>query len=172
MAAVLLLNASYEPLKVISWQRAVTLFFSDKVEIVEEYSHEIRSVSLAIKAPSVVRLLSYVNIGQKSPPLSRFNIFARDGFKCQYCTKPLNTGTATLDHVLPRSKGGKTRWTNVVCCCKPCNTKKGSKTPEQAGMKLLKKPEQPHWLPVLHVKLNGRIPRSWNIFLAALTRKE
>lgn len=169
MMSVLLLNASYEPLRVISWQRAVLLFFTDKVEIVEEYDHEIRSVSIAIKAPAVVRLLRYVKIGQRRPPLSRFNILARDGFCCQYCGKPLTSRDATLDHVTPRSKGGKTAWDNVVCACRPCNIKKGSRLPSQAGMRLQRPPRQPDWLPVLQVKLHGNIPHSWHTFLGSKT---
>ena len=167
MGAVLLLNASFEPLRVISWQRAVCLFFLDKIEVLEEYDHEIRAVSVAIKAPAVVRLLSYVKAGKRVPPFSRFNIMARDGFKCQYCTKALSTKEATLDHVVPRSKGGTTCWENMVCCCKACNIKKGSRTPEQVKMKLLKKPVRPGWLPVLQLRLNGKVHPSWETFLKA-----
>ncbi|MCB0328964.1 MAG: HNH endonuclease [Bdellovibrionales bacterium] len=170
MGAVLLLNASFEPLKVISWQRAVCLLFLDKIEILEEYDHEIRSVSIAIKAPAVVRLLSYVKAGSRVPPFSRFNIFARDGFQCQYCRKMLTSKEATLDHVLPRSHGGKTSWDNVVCCCRACNIKKGSRTPEQAKMKLLKKPVRPGWLPVLQLRLNGKYHPSWEIFLETYSK--
>lgn len=170
MGAVLLLNASYEPLRVISWQRAVTLFFSEKVEIVEEYEHEIRSVSVAIKAPAVVRLLRYVKIGRRTPPFSRFNILARDSFECQYCRESLTSKSATLDHILPRSRGGKTSWENVVCCCKSCNVTKGSRTLKEAGMKLLKKPIRPDWLPVLQIRLNGNVPNTWEIFLSSYSR--
>jgi 5-methylcytosine-specific restriction endonuclease McrA len=165
MTSVLLLNASFEPLRVISWQRAVTLFFSGKVEVVEEYDHEIHSVSLVIKAPSVVRLLNYINIGRKRPPLSRVNVLARDSFTCQYCAVSITPKNATIDHVLPRSKGGKTSWTNVVCCCKKCNLTKGARTPEQANMQLRTKPRQPDWLPVLEFKLHGGIPNAWQSFL-------
>jgi len=168
MTAVLLLNASYEPLRVISWQRAVTLFFSEKVEILEEYEHEIRSVSIALKAPAVVRLLRYVSVGSRRPPFSRFNILARDNFSCQYCSRSLTTREATLDHVTPRSLGGGTSWSNVVCCCRTCNIKKGSRTLKQAGMTLLKEPRQPNWLPVLQMKFNGKVPDPWYNFLAAL----
>lgn len=164
---MLLLNASFEPLHVISWQRAVSLFFSDKVEIVEEYDHEIRSVSLAIKAPAVVRLLQYVKMGRRKPPFSRLNILARDLFRCQYCNTRLNSKDATLDHVVPRSKGGTTCWQNVVCSCRLCNTRKGSRSPQDAGMRLLKSPAQPDWLPVLKMKFNGQLPKSWRIFLSS-----
>jgi 5-methylcytosine-specific restriction endonuclease McrA len=165
LQTVLLLNASYEPLKVITWQRAVTMFFLGKVEVVEEYDHQIHSVSLVIKAPAVVRLLQFVNSGRRSPPLSRTNILARDNFQCQYCSKELAVKEATLDHVLPRSQGGKTSWENIVCACGACNRKKGGRTPKEARMKLLKMPVRPDWLPVLTIRLNGKIPLSWQLFL-------
>lgn len=166
MLSVLLLNASYEPLKVISWQRAVTMFFSGKVEVVDEYDHDIRSVSVVIKAPAVVRLLRFIRIGRKSPPLCRSNVLARDALECQYCGKPLSLKEATLDHVVPRSQGGKTVWENVVCCCPACNRKKGGRTPAEARMHLKLKPAKPDWLPVLIIKLHGKIPISWELFLA------
>lgn len=169
MGAVLLLNASFEPIKVISWQKAVCLFFTEKVEIIEEYEHEIRSVSVAIKAPAVVRLLKYVRAGERVPPFSRFNILARDGFKCQYCRVDLNVKQATLDHVIPRSKGGKTSFENVVCCCRTCNIKKGSRTPEQARMRLIREPFRPDWLPVLKFRFDGRIHPAWETFLSAFS---
>lgn len=165
MQSVLLLNASYEPLKVISWQRAVTMVFMGKVEIVDEYDHHIRSVSIIIKAPAVVRLLQFVKIGRKSPPLCRTNILARDNFECQYCGKVLMSKEATLDHVVPRSQKGKTSWENIVCCCPPCNRRKGGRTPAEAKMLLRKKPVKPDWLPVLNMRLNGKVPLSWQLFL-------
>lgn len=165
MQSVLLLNASYEPLKVISWQRAVTLFFMGKVEVVEEYDHHIRSVSLVLRAPAVVRLLQFVKIGRKSPPLCRANILARDDFECQYCGHELSSKEATLDHVVPRSQGGRTSWENIVCCCPSCNRRKGGRTPAEARMLLRKKPVKPDWLPVLNMRLNGKVPLSWQLFL-------
>jgi len=143
------------------------MFFMGKVEVIEEYDHNIRSVSLVIKAPAVVRLLKFVKLGRKSPPLCRSNILARDNFHCQYCRKDLTSREATLDHVIPRSQGGKTTWENIVCCCTHCNRRKGGHTPEQAGMRLIKKPEKPDWLPVLSLRFNGNIPQSWYDFLVA-----
>jgi len=167
LQTVLLLNASYEPLRVITWQRAVTLFFCGKIEVIEEYEHDIRSISLVIKAPAVVRLLEFIKVGKKTPPLSRTNILARDNFECQYCATVLSSKEATLDHVVPRSQKGNTSWENIVCCCATCNRKKGGRTPIQAQMLLRKKPVRPDWLPVLSVRLNGRIPKAWNNFLKA-----
>lgn len=172
MNSVLLLNSSFEPLKVISWQRAVGLFFSGKVEVLEEYDHPIRSVSIVIKAPAVVRLLQFVKIGQKTPPLSRVNVLARDGFICQYCNKRLTSKNATLDHILPKSMGGRTEWTNMVCCCKSCNNYKGCRTPEQAGMKLKRIPQRPDWLPVIRFKLESHVPGSWNLFVRHVSSKK
>lgn len=165
MQSVLLLNASYQPLRVISWQRAVTLVFSGKVEIIEEYDHNIRSVSLVIKAPAVIRLLKFARVGRKSPPLTRTNILARDNFECQYCGKAMASRESTLDHVIPRSQGGRSSWDNLVCCCPTCNRKKGGRTPSQAGMHLRSNPHRPDWLPVLCVSLRGKIPTSWHTFL-------
>jgi len=170
MQTVLLLNASYEPLKVISWQRAVSMFFMGKVEVIEEYDHDIRSVSLIIKAPAVVRLLSYIKIGRRAPPLSRTNLLARDGLECQYCAKQVCAREATIDHVVPRSQGGKTTWENVVCACAPCNRKKGGRTPAEAKMKLSTKPCRPDWLPVLNVRFHGKVPISWQNFLSQQLR--
>ncbi len=165
MGPVLLLSASYEPIQVISWQNAVCMFFLGKVEIIEEYDHDIRSVSIAIKAPAVVRLVKFFKSGRRAPPLSRANILARDNFQCQYCARELSAKESTLDHVIPRSRGGKTTWENIVCACATCNRRKGGQTPKEAHMKLLKAPIKPGWLPVLHIKLHGKIPPSWFTFL-------
>jgi len=167
LATTLLLNASYEPLRVISWQRAITLSFLGKVEIVDSYQDkQVRSVSLALKMPAVVRLLRYVNLGKRKPPLSKLNLLARDEYRCQYCSKELNRQTTTVDHVIPRSQGGLTTWENVVISCSPCNRAKGGNTPKQARMKLLKKPVQPEWLPVLSIRFHKNLPEAWLVFLA------
>ena len=171
MSSVLLLNSSYEPVRVISWQRAICMFFMGKVEVVEEYDHDIRSVSLVIKAPAVVRLLTYAKIGRRTPPLSRTNILARDGFECQYCGKSLNSREATLDHVVPRSQGGGTNWTNLVTACAGCNRKKGGHTPAQAGMKLRHEPLKPGWLPVLQIGMRGNVPEPWKSWILDLAAK-
>lgn len=135
-----------------------------KVEVLDEYEHNIHSVSLVIKAPAVVRLLQFVNIGRRSPPLSRTNVLARDNFECQYCGDELSSKEATLDHVTPRSQNGPTTWDNIVCCCVECNRKKGGRTPKQAKMRLRKQPIKPEWLPVLQMRLNGSVPISWKLF--------
>lgn len=171
MQSVLLLNSSYEPLRVVPWQRAVTLVFGGKVEIVEEYDHHIRSISLVIRAPAVIRLLKYTRVGRKEPPLCRANLLARDNFECQYCSRDLSSKEATLDHVIPRSRGGRTSWENIVVACAPCNRKKGGRTPSEAHMPLRRKPTKPDWLPVLSVRFRGSIPEVWISFLGLATQR-
>ncbi|MBL7662813.1 HNH endonuclease [bacterium] len=161
----LLLNSSYEPLKVIHWQRALTLSFLGKAEVVEEYDRKIHAVSLSIKMPAVIRLLKYVTLSRRRPPLTKMNILARDNFRCQYCHSTLNYRSATLDHVVPRSQGGSTNWSNIVSACADCNRKKGSRTPQEAHMMLARRPVQPEWLPLISFKLNHRLPEAWLLFL-------
>ena len=163
--STLLLNASYEPLKIISWERAVTLFFLGKVEVIEQYERNIRSVSLVLKVPAVVRLLKYVRLGKRKAPLNKANLLSRDNYSCQYCSKKLNRIDATVDHIIPRSKGGSTSWTNVVIACESCNRKKGNKTPKEASMNLQSKPYIPDLLTVLNCEILLEIPPSWRVFL-------
>ena len=167
MDSTLLLNASYEPLKVISWQRAVTLLFLGKVEVLDEYNREVRSVSLAIRVPAVVRLLNFVRIGRHRPPLSKPNLLVRDDFSCQYCGLELSGRDATIDHVMPRSRGGTTKWDNVVIACRNCNRHKGGRTPKEANMKLKAEPVAPEWLPILSIHFHKNIPEAWLSFLTS-----
>lgn len=149
----LLLNASYEPLSIINWRKAICLFFSEKVDIIETSSQKIRSSSITLEKPSVVRLRNYV---KKRPTrnvnFSRKNIYVRDSYTCQYCGKKEKEERLSFDHVIPSSKGGTTTWDNIVTCCIPCNTKKGSRTPEQANMTLLSVPHKPYFSIVSQVK--------------------
>jgi 5-methylcytosine-specific restriction endonuclease McrA len=163
--STLLLNSSYEPLRVISWQKAITLFFLGKVEVVENYDRSVRSVYLAIKVPAVVRLLKFVKLHSRKPPLTKINLLTRDSFACQYCQKNLSTEESTIDHVVPRSKGGKTTWENVVIACPQCNRKKGGRTPKEAKMALQTSPNAPNWLPVINIHLKTNVPKKWKIFL-------
>lgn len=163
----LLLNSTYEPLKVISWQRAVTLLWLGKVEIVRTYDREVRSVTFKFRMPAVVRLLRFVRRKQPQISFSRRNLFARDDNTCQYCGKPRDTSELTYDHVVPRSQGGRTEWTNIVTCCVDCNRRKGGRTPEQAGMRLMRAPKRPDYLPgVLTITISVRnAPDAWRDFL-------
>ena len=162
----LLLSQGYEPIKVISWQRAITLLTLGKVEVIEEYEDEIRAVSLVIKIPAVVRLLRAFRRFAKPVKFSRINIYARDGYKCQYCGTKCTISELTYDHVVPRSQGGMTEWTNIVTCCYLCNRKKGGRTPREAGMTLLAQPSQPNWVPAVAIRISLRsIPDAWRDYL-------
>ena len=162
----LVLTQSYEPLKVVSWQRAITLLSLGKVEVVEEYDHEVRSVRLAFKCPAVIRLLTAFRRHKKPVKFSRVNIFARDHYKCQYCGQRGKMDDLTYDHVTPRCQGGKTVWTNIATACKSCNATKGDKTPEQAKMKLRMKPIQPRWVPAMTIRISQKsAPEMWRDYL-------
>ena len=164
----LLLNATYEPLRIISWQRAVTMLFLDKVEVVRIYQNVLRSPSSCIAMPAVVRLTHYVYRQRVRISFSRRNVFLRDGHRCQYCDIRLPASELTTDHVVPRSRGGATSWDNVVTACAPCNRQKANRTPAQARMVLCRKPERPQSLPSLALRLGGdNAPEPWREFLVA-----
>ncbi len=166
MEQVLLLNITYEPLRVINWKKAITLLMLRKVEVLEEYGREIHSVSFAIKLPSVIRLLNLVKRPKDPIKFSRQNIYSRDKYRCQYCGKRFPSEELTYDHVKPKYRGGKTRWTNIVTCCIRCNRKKGGQTPREAGMKLVRKPSRPTWLPALKITIGFKqVPQSWRDYL-------
>ncbi len=140
----LVLNADYRPLSYFPlslwpWQEAVKATFLDRVSIVAEYEMEVHSPSIAMKLPSVVVLRDYVKPA-RYPAFTRFNLFLRDGFTCQYCGA---TGEMTFDHVIPRSRGGRTTWENVVAACGKCNLRKANMTVRQAGMSLSRPPRRP-----------------------------
>ena len=165
MQSTLLLNASYEPIKVIPWQKAVTMCFLGKVEVVDVYEREIRSVTVNLKMPAVVRLLRYVKIHTRRIPLTRLNVLIRDGFSCQYCRRKLSMAESSIDHVVPRSQNGLSTWCNVVSACRSCNGKKGGRTPEQAGMHLACKPHEPEWIQVIRLRFRKNLPPHWRLFL-------
>ena len=167
MENTLLLNASFEPLKIISWQRAITLLFAGKVEVIEEYSKEVHSVTFSIKLPSILRLLKYVKVRKsRIVRFSRANIYARDRHTCQYCGSTFNSADLTFDHVIPVSRGGTKSWDNIVTACIDCNRQKGGRTPDEAGMRLIQKPVEPRWVPNLSVTLVFRnFPESWRDYL-------
>ena len=151
MHNTLLLNAGFEPLRVVSWQRAFIMVFQDKVEILEEYGAVVRTVSSQFKIPAVIRLRRWVKLKRQTPIIrfSRVNIYARDDHRCQYCYVKFSELSLTLDHVVPVVRGGRKTWENIVAACIRCNQKKGDRTPEEAGLKLLRRPAMPHWLPGL-----------------------
>jgi len=165
-SSVLVLNASYEAINICNLRRAIVLIFKGVACAEEEMDHEIRSASMVIRAPAVIRLLKYVRIPYKVVRFSRKNVLLRDRHKCQYCGKEFAPSFLTLDHVVPISQGGKTQWDNVVTACKTCNTRKGNRKPSEAGMVLLKKPKIPPAVYYLHLlkSMQGH-HHSWQKYL-------
>lgn len=143
------------------------LLFQGKVEVLEEHDACVHTVKFTFKIPSILRLRNYVKTySQSYIRFSRENIYIRDGHKCQYCGVKFSAKSLTLDHVVPAVQGGEKNWTNIVTACVPCNQKKGGRTPHQAGMKLLKKPVVPDWLPTVEVQLSvAQAPKSWKVYL-------
>ena len=159
---VLLLNQSYQPLMTLGAKRAIILSFTDKVEVLERYLDEIRSINLSIYIPSVIRLKDYVKLNQKKIPLSRKNILKRDNHICQYCNS--KSKFMTIDHIIPKDKGGRDSWENLVAACVPCNTKKGNKLLKDINMILLKKPKAPSFLFNIQSELSNS-QDSWKPYL-------
>lgn len=193
LANVLVLNRAYMAVHIISVRRSFSLLYRELAEVIdvedgqyanydfdswllfselqsnERTEHEdwVRSVNFELKVPRVVRLLYYDRIPKYTLRFSRRNLFARDQHRCQYCGKTGPQSQMSLDHVMPRSRGGPTTWENVVCSCISCNTRKGSQTPKEARMKLLKKPVKPRFNPLLARKLDNPKYESWKSFLKA-----
>jgi 5-methylcytosine-specific restriction endonuclease McrA len=164
MQQVLVLNASFEPLNVCTMRRAHVLVFKGKAEVLEELRQPLRSASDTFPWPHVIRLLHYVRVPRAvKRKISRKALFARDGHRCVYCG---SSGRLTLDHVVPRSRGGDSVWENVVTSCAPCNLRKGNRLPEEVQMRLLVTPQTP--TPTLFVTLaSPRIPDRWQPYLSA-----
>lgn len=163
MQAVLFLDNDYQPLRVENWQRAITDLFLGKVEVVE-YSRDrtIQGVDRQHPMPSVVRVLRRFRRDKIRIKFSRLNIYARDRFVCQYDGQRYDAEDLTFDHVQPKSRGGRTTWENIVTCCVDCNAAKANRTPAEAGMKLLRVPRKPHFLPSVTVKMNAAaMPAEW-----------
>ena len=168
----LVLNAdfrplSYFPLSLWSWQDAVKAVFVSRVNVVSEYDHAVHSPSVEIQLPSVISLQDYVSI-DRQPAFTRFNVFLRDAFSCQYCGDQFSSEVLTFDHIVPRSRGGHTSWNNVVAACAPCNLKKGNQSLKRAGMRLFRTPLRPS---NFQLQNNGRafppnfLHESWRDFL-------
>jgi len=166
MQWTLLLNSTFEPLKVVTWKKAIIMVMLEKVEVLEEYERIIRGVTLALRLPAVIRLNHFVKRRTPIVKFSRQNLYVRDKGKCQYCGALFEPKELTYDHVIPRSKGGQTEWTNVVTCCTACNLKKGGRTPEEAGMSLIRRPKVPIWIPLLTMNLGiEEPPDPWKDYL-------
>ncbi len=168
MEQTLVLNATYEPLRIVPWQKAITLLFQGKVEVLAVHDREIRGVTVRVKLPSVLRLLRHVRMKRAfaDVPFSRANVYARDEHRCQYCGDRFPPGHLTFDHVIPVARGGHKGWDNIVTCCIPCNRRKGDRLPDQAGMHLVRRPRRPEAHPHLTLSLGLRnAPASWRDYL-------
>jgi len=192
-SSVLVLNRLFMAVRVVRARDAFVLLWKQIAEVVsvedESYNtydfsswaevsqyrrrfqpekHEwIRTIRFDLAVPRVIRLLTYDNVPRTRVRLNRRNLFARDGSRCQYCGRKFKTSELSIDHVVPRSRGGVTEWTNVVCACLKCNVKKGGRTPAEAHMHLIKEPRQPRFSPVITVRAGSAKYRSWKQFLNA-----
>jgi 5-methylcytosine-specific restriction endonuclease McrA len=162
--SVLLLNSTYEPLGVVDLARAVRLLFARKVEIVHRGARDIQTTSVAFPLPSVVRMLYYVRRARKRVALTKKNVLLRDDYACAYCAVR-GRYDMTVDHVVPRSRGGRSAWENLVACCQACNARKGNRTPQEARMPLRRAPREPRVIPWLVVRRNTA-PDEWGKYLA------
>src|SRR5690625_2712776 len=168
----LVLNAdfrplSYFPLSLWGWQDTIKAVFLDRVDVLSEYEREVHSPGFSMRVPSVISLKEYVYLDRR-PAFTRFNVFLRDRFECQYCGQDHPSEDLTFDHVMPRSRGGRTTWENVVTACQSCNLAKADRLPGECGMALLKAPERPT---TFRLQRNGRafppnfLHESWTDFL-------
>jgi 5-methylcytosine-specific restriction endonuclease McrA len=191
-ASVLVLNKLFMAIHIISVRRAFVLLCKDLAEVVSQEDGQfstydfqtwrevsefrakffrqedddwVRTASSEIQVPRVIRLLGYEKLPKQTVKFNRRNIFARDHNQCQYCGKKFPTTELSLDHIVPRSQGGRSTWENIVCACISCNVKKGGRTPKQAHMTLVRKPEKPKRSPLLNLKLTLTKYQSWKTFL-------
>ncbi len=184
-SSVLVLNRNYQPVHVTSAKRAFTLLYMGAARVVkadfstfdfESWSalgaasgeDVIHTIGRAIAIPRVIVLQLYDRLPTTKVRFSRLNIYSRDANTCQYCARQLPRTELNLDHVIPRARGGRTTWENVVCCCIPCNLKKGAKLPFEAGMKLLKAPVRPKWTPSFRTPSGTVAYREWLPFLGVV----
>lgn len=162
----LLLDSSYYPIQIIDWKKAMILFFTGRAEVVELHDDiNIRSTKDSYRLPSVLRLFASFKSFTRVK-FNRNNVFLRDKYICQYCGARFNGKDLTFDHVLPKSRGGKTNWQNIVTCCHTCNNRKANKTPDECGFKLLKRPLEPQWHPLVGLKLNHDEFNLWSQWIS------
>ncbi len=181
--AVLVLNKHYQPIHVTTVRRAISLLYVGAAKAVDEqyqlfdfaswsalsaarHDDTIGTVERRIRIPRVILLQACAQLPRRQVRFSRLNIYLRDDNTCQYCGRRLPREGLNLDHVVPRSQGGQTTWENVVCCCIRCNLKKGGRTPEQAGMRLLRRPFKPRWSPLIRRRLRPGILAKWRPFIS------
>lgn len=163
MRGILLLNATYEPLSVLSVRRATKLLLRERVEPVVDESILLTGPEHVLRIPTVLRLKVYINAPRRNPPAwTRRGLLARDGRTCAYCGKLCAPREATVDHVLPVSRGGRSSWGNTVTACCHCNQRKADRTPHEAGMKLLIEPKLPR---TNYLMARGEIPAAWKVWI-------
>ena len=163
MANVLLLNATYEPLSVLSLRRAAKLLLKERAEPVAAESVPLVGPERTLSIPTVLRLKFYVNVPRRNPPAwTRRGLLARDSYTCAYCGRPCTSSEATVDHILPVSRGGRSSWGNTVTACFRCNQRKADRTPHEAGMKLLIEPKLPR---TRYLTVRGEIPTAWKVWI-------
>lgn len=164
MARALVLNASYEPLSVVTERRALVLVLNRTASVIVQRDEIWHSESLAVNAPSVVRLNRYVKVPyRRAVPVTRRAVFGRDGHSCQYCGGPAES----IDHVTPRSRGGDHTWDNVVACCRSCNVRKGNRTPAESGLSLRTDPGPPRRFAWIYASTGFQVEPAWQPYLLA-----
>lgn len=162
----LLLTSWYFPHKIIAWEDAVTMLFLGKADAVVDYEETVSSPSTTIAVPAVMRLRKSFHRRKQVVRFSRMNVFTRDGFRCQYCGQKFAMNKLTFDHVTPRAAGGRTEWSNIVTACRPCNARKGCRTPDRSGMFPLEAPRRPKSLPLTGPRVDAsQAPQEWLDFL-------
>jgi 5-methylcytosine-specific restriction endonuclease McrA len=163
---VLVLNATYEPIHITAVKRALVLVLKGVARAEEENHAVVHSARLSLRVPSVIRLLEYRRIPLQTRALSRKNILLRDRNTCQFCGRVFPAADLTLDHVVPRSRGGMTSWENLVACCHGCNNRKGDRTPEEAGLRLIRRPRPFNLHTNRHLmRMLGRAEEKWRKYL-------
>lgn len=166
----LLLSAWYFPLKILPWQAAVKMIYEELVDVVAEYEDTISSPSVTWQTPAVVRLRKATRATKQVVKFSRINVYTRDGFRCQFCGQKFPMRALSYDHVVPRSAGGRTEWSNIVTACKSCNAVKDDKTCDEAGMWPLTAPRRPKSLPMAAPVIDvDQAPEEWKPFLEAVS---
>ncbi|MBX3745446.1 MAG: HNH endonuclease [Verrucomicrobiae bacterium] len=184
---VLVLNRLWQAVNVCSVRRAIALLFQGHAQVVlnagdgsfqtfsfrewrnlsssEPHPESVHAISFKIRVPRVILLLVFDQLPAKEVKFTRHNIFERDKNTCQYCGRLFDRRDLNLDHVVPRDRGGPTTWENIVCSCIPCNTRKGNRTPQEAGLRLVRKPRRPKWRPFLHVQVGLPAHDQWRHFV-------
>lgn len=184
---VLVLNRCWQAVNVCTVQRAFALLYTGHAQVVnqdengfntysfkewcdvpadlDEAASSVQTVSVRIRIPRIILLMFFDRVPNKDVKFTRQNVFERDKNTCQYCGRKFERKDLNIDHVVPRQHGGLTTWTNIVCSCIPCNSRKANRTPEQAGMHLIRRPKKPRWRPFLEIQFTKSADRSWSHFL-------